>query len=91
MELQENENDFGDGFFSGEDETPVDMEMIKEKIKLVPLSDMDFDEPPDDVMDVDCSTREEILAPLNLTPPDHSKLEVFSLSPFSPLISKYWP
>lgn len=75
MELQENENDFGDGFFSGEDETPVDMEMIKEKIKLVPLSDMDFDEPPDDVMDVDCSTREEILAPLNLTPPDHSKLE----------------
>lgn len=75
MEIQENENEFGDGFFSGEDETAVDMEMIKEKIKLVPLSDMDFDEPADSVMDMDCSMREEILAPLNLTPPDCPRFE----------------
>lgn len=67
MELEDNENDFGNSFFGEEDETPVDMELIKEKIKLVPLSDMDFDEPPDDVMDVDSSMRAHIL---NLPSPD---------------------
>ncbi|MCO5568741.1 hypothetical protein L7F22_022441 [Adiantum nelumboides] len=51
MELEDNENDFGSSFFGEENETPVDMELMKEKIKLVPISDMDFDDPPDDVID----------------------------------------
>ena len=71
------ESDFGKGIFSDDDEIPVDMEMLKEKINLVPLADMDFGEAPDDLMDIDCSIQNHILAPLSLESSEQMDFKVF--------------
>lgn len=62
QEMDHDEADFGENFFGEEDEAPVDMEVVREGMKLVPLSDMCFGD-PNDVMDV---VRENIMNPLAL-------------------------
>eukprot|EP00249_Psilotum_nudum_P011849 c23422_g1_i4 orf=796-3618(-) len=72
--MEAGEDGFGDNFFREEDEPPVDMEAVREGMKLVPLSDVCFEE-SDDVMGVGSSMRDSFLSPLELMLPDHIEFQ----------------